>query len=266
MRSSTAIACLGVFLLAACGTSTPTADDSIPSAETGPIDYADGAFVRDDGSTDPGGDESPPATDVTASGGVTSDEPNPSQPAATASTAATTTAGTTGGSASGGATTTVASNGGSTTATTTGGSTGSSSELAVNTGIVRIGDVTYPFDAETCDIDNTGFFVFGYGTSSEGDPIEVDLAGDTVDLDDDGSPDVNFDMYVVPDVEAGDSVTDLPDFFASKVETSTFSEGEDIVLSVTATTVSGSGPIEDFHGVAIPLGETLPMSFEARCG
>lgn len=263
MRSSRAIVCLGGVLLAACGGSDPSAElSSAPVADTAAIDYADGAFVANDGSAEPGAD-APAATDASSPGGTAADGGGDDDPATAASTTVAADGG--GGNGGGGATGTTAAPSGSTTVTTAGGTTGSSSQLAVGTGIVQIGDVMYPFVAEECEIDSLGFFLFGYGTSSAGDPVEVDISGDTDDVDGDGTPDVNFDMYVVPDLDAGDSVSSLPDFFASKVETSTYTEGEDVELVITGTTVSGSGPIEDFNGVAIPIGETRPMTFEVRC-
>ncbi|NND75393.1 MAG: hypothetical protein HKN44_10345 [Ilumatobacter sp.] len=247
MRTTMAIVGGLCWLVAGCGSSEPASDTVLtPVVETGTINYAEGAFVRNDSSSTAGSDgAAPTATDAAETGTTAPAAASTTEASATTVEGDTTVSSTTAGSA-----------------TTT---SGSVSPLGVDEGIVTIGTVTYPFAAQTCDVDSLGFFVFGNGTSSGGDQFEVDISGETVDLDGDGTSDVNFDIFVVATPAVGEDASGYPEFYASKVQTSDFSEGDDLVLNVAGTTVSGSGPIEDFNGIVISTGETLPMTFEARC-
>lgn len=258
MKSITAFAAVGgLLLLTACGTSEPASDSATSSVVPDSVDLTDGAFIPNGGSANDG--DAPEGTDATDATDVTD--------AAGSTAPATTVAG--GGAGTPDATTIPPTAGGSTaptsspTVTTVAGSTES---LNVNEGIVRIGEVSYPFEADECDIDSTGFFILGYGTGSDGLRVEVDISGDTDDLDADGTDDFSFDLFVVPDADAGEDTSGLPDFFTTKITTSTFSEGDDVTVVIDGQRMSGFGPIEDFNEVVIPAGRTLPMTFELRCG
>lgn len=248
MNSTLVVAGVGtLMLLAACGSADPATDTSIPPvAETDVINYAEGAFIPNGSRTGDAGE--PSGTDVA------SDVPPSTDDAAGAVDATATTIGDV-------TSTTVPADGSATTVAPS----GSAPQLGASEGLVRIGAVDYPFTTETCDVDDLGFSVLGFGASSSGQPVEIDIVAETVDLDGDSTVDISFDMFVVPNVAAGVDVSNLPDFYASKVKTSSFSEGDDIVVTVSGTRVSGSGPIEDFNGVAAPDGQTLPMTFDVQC-
>lgn len=257
----TAIVLLGLCLVAACGSADTDSDTVVPVVETGTINQAEGAFTRN------------PGTETDASGSVTvRSDPVPTD-------ASDASEDDDGSNAADGVTTTVDGDGEDPPESTTAGTTASGNDTAASTtappasgdslgigeGLVRIDDVDHPFVTDLCDVDDSGFFIFGTGTSSGGDPFEIDISGDTIDLDGDGTDDLNFDLVVTYDGGSNDS-SSVPEFYASKVVTSTFTEGEDVTVTVDGSSVSGSGPIEDFNEVAAAAGTTLPMTFAVRCG
>jgi hypothetical protein len=88
---------------------------------------------------------------------------------------------------------------------------------------------------------------------------------ESLDIDGDGDDDFSFDVAIEPDAGPDVDLDTLPDFYAIKVESDDFTQGQDIAVTLDGSHLFGSGPIEDFNGIAIPEGESRPMTFDATC-
>jgi hypothetical protein len=108
----------------------------------------------------------------------------------------------------------------------------------------------------------------GVGAGPDGTPawIDISYAADS-DFDGDGVEDVTLDIMVeVGKTEVfGSGADDQPDWSASKLDSSSMQMGEEIDVTFDGNSITRSGPIEDFYAVAVPFGESVPMTFEATC-
>lgn len=241
---------------AACGASAGDVVES--TAVTTTIDPAEGAFQRNAG------------TRTDASGAVVTDPPNSDTGDPVAGDAGGTVSTTTvdpsatvsvGTSVGGDAPTTSATQPAVTAPGPTSPGTGSG---AVGRGVVQIGGVDYAFVADSCDVNDDGFEVFGYGAANDGARVEVGIVFESFDFDGDGVAESTFDLIVDPDPSAGGDRSKLPEFYIS-VEDTDLSGGGTVTVIVDGRQIAGSGPIEDLNGIAAPVGSTLPMTFEASC-
>jgi hypothetical protein len=135
-------------------------------------------------------------------------------------------------------------------------------------GVVNIADDVYTFEAQICVAQGASFTASGPGTSAAGVPAWVDISySNDFDFDGDGASDVTVDLSVeVGKTEVfGSGGDDEPSFSANKIDSATLKSGEDITFTFDGNTISGAGPIADFSGVAVPFGETVPMTFDATC-
>ncbi len=136
-------------------------------------------------------------------------------------------------------------------------------------GEVVIDGATYAFAAEICIVQGNDFTAEGLGEAPDGTPawVSISYSADGFDFDNDGEGDTTFDLFVeVGKSELfGSGADDQPDWSASKLDAATMQTGEDITVQLDGGTLSGSGPIQDFNGVAIPFGESVDMTFQATC-
>ena len=135
-------------------------------------------------------------------------------------------------------------------------------------GRVTIDGSDYTFDASVCIAQGPSFLAQGPGTGPDGTPAWFDISySEDYDFDSDGELDTSLDLFIeVGKTEMfGEGSDDQPDWAASKVDSASMTFGEDISVEFDGTTLSGSGPINDFNGVAVPFGETAPMTFQATC-
>lgn len=132
-------------------------------------------------------------------------------------------------------------------------------------GTVTIDGVAYTFESTAvCIVQGDDFVAEGLGQDPDGNPAWVSINASRDDFDGDGEAGPYIDVYVEPGrVELfGEGPDDAPDFAASYFD----GFGEEITYELNDGRITGSGPISDFNGVAIPFGETGEMTFEAFCG
>ena len=135
-------------------------------------------------------------------------------------------------------------------------------------GVVTINGEAYAFEATgVCLVQGTDFVAEGLGAAPDGTPAWVSINHTFEDFDDDGTETMSVDVFVeVGKTELfGSGADDQPSWAASYYE----GFGDDsraITAELSGTSISGSGPISDYNGIAIPFGETAEMTFEANCG
>lgn len=135
-------------------------------------------------------------------------------------------------------------------------------------GVVTINGEAYTFEATgVCLVQGTDFVAEGLGSAPDGTPVWVSINHTMDDFDGDGEEGASIDVFVeVGKTELfGSGADDQPNWSASYYE----GFGDDsraISAELSGTTISGSGPISDYNGIAIPFGETAEMTFEANCG
>lgn len=139
------------------------------------------------------------------------------------------------------------------------------SSTEVGQGTIVIDGVTYAFGADFCEFASDAVFIEGVGVSSAGQAFVAGVVFQRFDFDNDGVVDVEFDVSVESIPRDDQDFDDLPDFFAAKVESADFTEGEDLTYSITTTRLSGGGPIGDLNGVAVPFDQTVSMTFDVEC-
>ena len=134
-------------------------------------------------------------------------------------------------------------------------------------GVVTIDGVAYTFGATgVCIFQGTDFVAEGLGQDPDGNPAWVSISLGVDDLDGDGVDGPTVDIFVEPGRTElfGDGPDDAPDFTASYWEG--FSDpSEEIVYELSNGLARGSGPVQDYSGIAIPFGERGEMEFEASC-
>lgn len=135
-------------------------------------------------------------------------------------------------------------------------------------GVVTIDGTAYTFEATgVCISQGDDFVAEGLGQDPEGNPAWVSISASMEDFDGDGTEGPSIDVFVEPGrLELfGEGPDDAPDFSASYWEG--FGDAsQEIVYELDGGSISGSGPVQDFNGVAWPFGESREMSFEASCG
>lgn len=136
-------------------------------------------------------------------------------------------------------------------------------------GTVTIDGVDYGFEADICIAQGPSFVAEGLAEAPDGTPAWVSISheADGFDFDGDGEGDATLDVFVeVGRAEMfGSGGDDQPDWSASKIDSAAMSMGEDLTVDFDGNNITGGGPISDYNGVAIPFGETAPMTFEAAC-
>ncbi len=136
-------------------------------------------------------------------------------------------------------------------------------------GTVTIDGAAYGFEADICIAQGTSFVAEGLAAAPDGTPawVSISYEGDSFDFDSDGEDDTTLDVYVeVGRTEMfGSGGDDQPDWTATKVDSATIVIGEDVTVDFDGDNIAGGGPISDYNGVAVPFGETAPMTFEASC-
>lgn len=134
-------------------------------------------------------------------------------------------------------------------------------------GVVTIDGVAYTFEATgVCVYQGTDFVAEGLGQDPDGGPAWVSISASMEDFDGDGTEGPSIDVFVDPGRTElfGDSPDDAPAFSASYWEG--FGDAsQEIVYELSDGRISGSGPVQDFNGIAWPFGESREMSFEASC-
>ncbi len=274
--------CLVVLVVSgACGGSAGTDPvDSVDTVAPTTIDLADGLFQRTDGDDgdvgdDAGDDRDAPVTteSVVGSGDFVGDT-------TTGNTA------TTGGSDDGGTDGTDGSlddetttDGESTATDAGGGSTGTvaaggsgtttaagpaSKQAGPNQGVIVIGDQEFVFATSSCSISPTSIEVEGTGTSADSSTFEAGIYLEQFDFDADGRDDTQFVIAVEPDPAAA-GAADVPDFYLEKIDSAGVTSGEDVTFTVEGTRLRGSGSITDFNGVAFPVDQPGPITFDVCC-
>lgn len=214
-------------------------------------DLVDGAFLQNDGATEPGDSVSPDTASAEESGVTTTPASSTTTPTDVDN------------STTGGTTTTGSDTGGSTTAggATTGGSTTAGGEIDAMTGVITIGDETYAFPVEECLEEGGDTDVYGESVR-DGIAFIVSLYISVIDLDDDGLPETTFDLYLLTDPDSDELAAE---YSVVGVDSTTLSSGFEVDLSMTTDRITASGPIEDLNALAIPEGETRPMTLDIRC-
>lgn len=135
-------------------------------------------------------------------------------------------------------------------------------------GVVTIDGGEYPFEANgVCILQGTDFVAEGLGETPDGEPAWVSINMTMDDFDGDGTESQTIDVYVeVGKTELfGSGGDDQPDWSASYSDEFPDPDSE-IVAELNGDTVTGNGPIQDFHSVATEFGVSVDMSFEASCG
>ena len=134
-------------------------------------------------------------------------------------------------------------------------------------GVVTIDGVAYTFGATAvCIFQGTDFVAEGLGQDPDGNPAWVSISLGVDDLDGDGEEGPSIDIFVEPGRTElfGDGPDDAPDFTASYWDG--FSDPSmEITYELSDGVARGSGPIQDYSGIAIPFGENGEMTFEASC-
>lgn len=134
-------------------------------------------------------------------------------------------------------------------------------------GVVTINGVAYTFEATgVCIFQGTDFVAEGLGQDPDGNPAWVTVNLGVEDLDGDGVEGPSVDIFVEPGRTElfGDAPDDAPDFTASYWDG--FSDPSmEITYELSAGVARGSGPVQDYSGIAIPFGENGEMTFEASC-
>ena len=279
MTKSVPIVLLLAVLAGACsgGSDSPAAVSSDTTVASD-IDFAEGAFERveqepsDSSATSGPADTDPDGTDPDADGPSDSDpattDSSTDDPATNPATGAGTVASST---PAGGSTVASSAPGtGSSGGTPTESNPPTDPDIDVSSteegqGTIVIDGVTYAFGADFCDFASDSVFIEGVGVSSAGRAFIVGVVFQQFDFDNDGVVDVEFDVSVESIPDDDQDFDDLPDFFAAKVDSADFTEGEDLTYSITDTRLTGGGPISDLNGVAAPLDQTVPMTFEVSC-
>lgn len=274
VRKSVPIVLIVAVLAGACSGGSDSAETLASDTTAAPIDFADGAFERV---------EQPPSDAAPRSSDPATTDPDPvvTEPPTTGSSGSdptTTNAGqttdagsvTSSAPASGSTVTSAAPDNGSSGNTPTESNPPIDPDVEVSSteegqGTIVIGDVTYAFGADFCEFASDSVFVEGVGVSTAGQAFIAGVVFQRFDFDNDGVVDVEFDVSVESIPRDDQDFNDLPDFFAAKVDSADFTEGEDLTYSITATRLSGAGPIGDLNGVAAPIDQTLPMTFEVEC-
>lgn len=134
-------------------------------------------------------------------------------------------------------------------------------------GVVTIDGAEYVFEATgVCIAQGDDFVAEGLGETPDGGPAWVSVSISMYDFDGDGEESQSIDVFVeVGKTEMfGSGGDDQPDWSASY--TAEFGNPDmEIIAELSDGTASGSGPIQDFNGVAATFGESVAMSFEASC-
>ncbi len=135
------------------------------------------------------------------------------------------------------------------------------------TGVVVIDGARWTFDAEIC-APEPGFVATGLGSGPEGETGFVEIYVDVgADLDGDGEPDESGSVAVTVGKTdlLGEDVPDRP-LWLALLQSFGGLERQDFTYEIDDGAISGEGEIGDVRGLAAPLGETVPFSFEASCG
>lgn len=296
-RSAVAMTAALLFAAGCAGsdTSEPAETPAGVDVDDTEIDLADGAFERNDDSvtpsatdSDPGADADGSATDTTTVAATPGTGENDSGGTSTGSDgdgagsdgdSATDTAATDGsGTDSGESTATTAGSGTdtSTDATGTSGTSGGTSTgdagstpvapaVEPGEGVIVVGGVDYLFPTTLCEVQNGTVLIEGQGISSEFDRFKASIYYVIEDFDNDGAPESTLDVVIDFEVPANAEATDVPELYASKVDSEDFQSGVDIDVVVDGRRISGAGPMFDFNGIVFPVDEPGPMAFDARC-
>jgi hypothetical protein len=144
-------------------------------------------------------------------------------------------------------------------------------------GTIVVDNITYSFDAEVCyahdnDITATGPFTGSDGSSGYAtvmythDTYEeiADVMGEVLADMRTGDNDYAEMLEVMVHVDATNSWSSAPDGSPEWSASTAFGLNE-LVYSVDGNTVSGAGTVGDGNGVALTLGETTSLTFEAGC-
>lgn len=134
-------------------------------------------------------------------------------------------------------------------------------------GVVTIDGVDWTFEAEVCIAQGGSLVVTGPGSSSDGTLGFVDVSVETEeDIDSDGEVDesVTVSVEVGKTEMFGSGPDDQPDWYAA-VTAFGGVETREFEYQLSDGRITGEGTIQDFNGVAIPFGESVPFSFEAGC-
>lgn len=139
-------------------------------------------------------------------------------------------------------------------------------------GTVVVDDVTYTFVAQNCFPSPGNFSTQGLATSTGeyGDAWISISGGINQDYDDDGTADVTADVTIEHGKTElfGESDPEKPEYAASRLSFSTqpaaINEGV-LDFEINGSTMTGSGQMSDWSGIAVPFGETVDFTFEASC-
>lgn len=252
---------LTAIVAAGCAGSDAAAPADTLETETD-VDLVEGAFERNDGSKSDG-TSSPPGSDpatslLTETAGGDATSTTVGDATAGGSTTEGETTETNGGDADSGPTT-----GGSGSTGTTDGAVAPSVEPGQ--GVIVVGGVEYLFPTATCEFDAESALVEGEGISSEFGQFTASIFYELEDFDADGQVDLTLDVFIDFEPPADGNIDDLPELYASKVDTGDFDSGTDINVTVEGTRIFGDGLMTDFNSVVFPIDETGPMAFDARC-